>query len=178
MNIKLIAPKVIQIEGDSASAVVEFEGGKAKDVDGGLYVSVNSEVVGAISGPGEYEQGGVELAMLETKEIVAGQAELAQVRIDNINVLNVLQAPGDLQKEQWELIDNVHILCMDAGIKIDEPAKFVNKINPYVLIVLNSDKETAEKWLGMTIESQDKKYKFSDKDFTAEEPVLRVLLLA
>lgn len=177
MTIKLNTPGVVQIEGDSGSAIVEFKNGKVKDAGDSIHITAR-DAEGSISGPGEYEHAGVEVAMLETKQPADGFADMAQVRVENVNVLSVIQTPGELQKDQWELIDNVHILCLDATVEMEEPSKFVNKINPYVLIIVNADKETAEKWTGMTIESQDKKFKFSEKDFTAEEPVLRVLLLA
>lgn len=177
MQIKLSSKSVVQIQGDTNNVNVEFRDGEFKGELGTELLISSQDKPGSISGPGEYEYNGVAVVGMETKGVHIGSMELALLTIDAVNVLCVLDTPGEISKDNWDFLGDVDVMVLDKGVEIEEVDKLVNKINPYVLIVINSSKEEAEKWVGSLIELEDKKFKFVDRDFEAEDPVTRVMVL-
>lgn len=177
MQLKLQSKSTLEIQGDNNIVYVEFRDGEFKGELGENLLVSSVERTGGISGPGEYEYNGVSLVAMETKEVNVGNLELALVQVDGMSVFCVLDNPGELAKEHYEFLEDVDVLVLDKNVHIDEVDKFVNRINPYVLVVLNTNKEEAEKYTGMTVELEDKKFKFTTKDFEAEEPATRLLIL-
>lgn len=178
MQIKLQSKSVVQIQGDSNVVNVEFRDGEFKGELGTELLISSQDKPGAISGPGEYEYNGVAVVGMETKGVHIGSMELALVTVDAVNVLCVLDTPGEITKENWDFLGDVDVMVMDKNVEVSEAEKLVNKISPYVLVITNSNKEEAEKWMNSMVEAEDKKFKFADKDFEAEDPVTRVFLLS
>jgi hypothetical protein len=177
MQIKLNSKSVLQIQGDTTTVNVEFRDGEFKGEIGTELLVSSQEKPGSISGPGEYEYNGAAVIGMETKGVHVGTMELAVVQTDGANVLCVLDTPGEISKDNWDFLGDVDVMVVDKSIEIAEVDKLVNKINPYVLIIINSNKEEAEKWVSTVVELEDKKFKFSERDFDGEDPVTRVFLL-
>lgn len=178
MQIKLQSKSVVQVQGDNNVVNVEFRDGEFKGELGTELLISSQDKPGAISGPGEYEYNGVAVVGMETKGVHIGSMELALLTVDTTNVLCVLDTPGEITKENWDFLGDVDVMVLDKNVEVNEAEKLVNKINPYVLIIINSNKEEAEKWMNSVVEAEDKKFKFADKDFEAEDPVTRVFLLS
>lgn len=177
MVVKLAAKSVLLIESDSHVAV-EFLGGDAAKLEAALKLAAEKKE-GYVTGPGEYEYTGIELAMLETKSEHNGQADMAHIRVEGVNVLCVFTTPGEIDKEQWEHVENVHVLCLDqANVKLEDASKWINMIDPHVVLILNAATAEAEQWTGMTAEATEKKFKFSEKDFDQPEPITKLFVLA
>lgn len=128
--------------------------------------------------PGEYEVAGVQVTALESKAVRDGTADVFQVSIDGVSVVFAYDIAQEIAKSDWEVMDDVHILVLDLekeqGMSLD---KVIMRFNPYQLVVLNSTAEHAEKAVGIAVKEANKKFKFSDKDFTAEEFVTQLNLL-
>lgn len=178
MQLKLLSKSVVAIEGDSKQVVVELNGGEYKGEDPTVLVVSANQKPGAIYGPGEYEYDGVGIVGVETRDAKVGLAEIMLVRVDGVSVMAVTSQPEEIKKEQWDLLGEVDVLLIDKEVQMTGIEKFVNRINPYVLITLNMDAAEAEKVTGIKAESTDKKFKFSAKDFEAEDPATKLLLLA
>lgn len=178
MQIKLQSKSVVQVQGDNNVVNVEFRDGEFKGELGTELLISSQDKPGAISGPGEYEYNGVAVVGMETKGVHIGSMELALLTVDTTNVLCVLDTPGEITKENWDFLGDVDVMVLDKNVEVNEADKLVNKINPYVLIIINSNKDEAEKWVNSVVEAEDKKFKFADKDFDAEDPVTRVFLLS
>jgi hypothetical protein len=178
MQISLKAPEVIEISGDNGSALVTFGSAtKVAPEEGQLVFGRQIEETKTIDGPGEYEFGHVSLVALETKAERVGKSELFEVGVDGVNTLFITENPGEITKDHWDAMGEIDILVLSLKSDVADMDKLIKKIVPYVVIVISGDKEAAEKATELTVESIEKKVKYTDKDFTAEDPVTKLILL-
>ncbi|MCA9379440.1 hypothetical protein KC640_03345 [Candidatus Dojkabacteria bacterium] len=177
MQVKLISKSVVALEGENKQVMIELNGGEYKGEDPTVLVVSANQRPGVIYGPGEYEYDGVGIVGVETRDAKMGLAEIMVIRIDEISVMAVTSQPEEIKKEQWDLLGEVDILLIDKEVQMTGLEKFINRINPYVLAVTNMDAAEAEKSTGLKVEATDKKFKFMAKDFEAEDPATRLLIL-
>lgn len=177
MQMTLKSADLVEISGDSESALIAFPGLAKVETETGLIVG--AEVPGAqvVSSPGEYEFGGISLVALESKPAHVGMAELFEIGLENTSTLFVVGSAGEITKEMWDVMGEIDVLVLNLGTEAEDIDKLIKKVSPYVVVVIGGSKETAEKSTGLTAEESAKKFKFSDKDFTAEDPVTRLVVL-
>jgi hypothetical protein len=168
---------VVILQGERKQVVIELNGGDYKGEDSTMLVVSANQRPGAVYGPGEYEYDGVGIVGIETRDAKVGLAELMLVRIDGVNVMAVTSQPEEIKKEQWDLLGEVDVLLIDKQVEISGLEKFVNRFNPYVLLMMNIEVVDAEKSTGLRVEESARKFKFTTKDFEVEDPVTKLMLL-
>lgn len=147
-------------------ALVYEDNPKIKD-DVDLVINSMHDGVYSLTEPGEYELKGVFVIVMRKPK---GDAYI--VNIDDINML-LVDAEIDLNEGDLDTIGEIDIMVFDDGINISsDTAKFVNKIDPQVLMVgenLVDKKEDLIKAFGEHYIEEPKRYKVSASDFENEE---------
>lgn len=174
MQLKLGNKGVLEIQGESGTVGIMFDPKAKAD---GYDVVVGNLVSAKVNFPGEYEYGGFAVAAVEIKSEKDGTLDVVRTRVDGVNVMAILRPVTEITNEAWDAIGDVDILAIDGGMQIPDLGKLINKVAPYVVIVTNSSKEAVEKATGMTVESVEKKFKFTDKDFELEDVATRLMVL-
>jgi hypothetical protein len=119
--------------------------------------------------PGEYELFNVNVTALELKPEKIGIADFFQVEIDGVAVTIQQDAAAEIEKNEWDILVDTHVLVVNAPNADQKIDKLINKHNPHKLISINTTAEEAAKSTSMPVKEQGKKFKFTDKDFTSEE---------
>ncbi len=178
MQISLKSADLVELNDGSASALVVFPGAtKVEPAEGQPVFGHPIDGVKVVTDPGEYEFGEISLVALETKNQHLGKAELFEVGMEAVSTLLITENPGEILKDHWDVMGEIDVLVLSMKTEIEDIAKLIKKIVPYIVVIISGDKEAAEKATGLTVESVEKKLKFAKKDFTAEDPVTRLVLL-
>ncbi len=176
MQIKLASKELVELSGNNGSALIAFPDAKVPDISGLIFGPHIMPTV--VSRPGEYEFAEVGMQALETKAEHVGVAELYNVEIEGIDTLFVMDGFGDLGKEDWDLIGDVEVMVVSLRNKPQGLEKLINRMIPYVVIAIDAESEAeAEKLLGLKPLTSNDKFKFTDKDFLAEDPATVLYLM-
>lgn len=137
---------------------------------------INSKVV--FHGPGEYEVQDISVVALEIKDEPTGVADLYKAVVDNVHCLFVVNAPAQLNKQDWDLLGEVDIVVFQSGREDDELTKFLKKVEPFVIIAAGKAEESViEKQVGQQVSSTESKFKYAEKDFDDEEGAISLHIL-
>lgn len=136
------------------------------------------EETGVFSGPGEYEVRDISIVALETKDVPNGVADLYKVTIEGVHCLFVVNATEKIEKQDWDLIGEVDIVVFDPSNDDPELAKFLKKVEPFIIIATGSaDSAQVERLVGQPVSSSESKLKFAEKDFSDEEAAIALHIL-
>lgn len=176
MQIKLMSKGVIELSENGTNVIVAFpEAAVPETAPLILGQQVHAKV---IRRPGEYEFANVGLQALETKSAHIGTAELFNVEVGGFDTLFVMNDFGTLSKDDWDMLDNVQVMVVSLKEKVDGLDKLINRLLPYVVIAIDAPSEMeAENMLGLKPMSTEDKFKFTEKDFTAEDPATILYLM-
>lgn len=154
---------------------------KVANPENSIVLGVGDKTSGyVINEPGEYELYDITIVALENSEKMQGIADFFQVEAEGTIVSWQLDPNADISKEKWENLADTHLLVLDAAADLEDTklGKFISKHNPHKLLVLNIAEAEVEKLVGIPVKESGKKFKFTNKDFAAEEYTTECLLLA
>jgi len=168
MQIKLVSKGLVELTENGSSALIAFP--EAKVPENAQLVFGPLVQPGVIRRPGEYEFTGIGLIALETKEQHIGTSELFLVEVNGAACLFVMGDFGTLNKEDWDMLPEVDVIVVSLKGQNVGLDKLISRLTPYYVIALDAETESeAEKVLGMKPAASADKFKFSEKDFEAEE---------
>lgn len=152
ITINSLGGKTIKCDIDGKT-VVAFSGTPAKDADLTLLAAPEDEVKkGVISWPGEYDVGG-----LAVRGIGHEEGKKVSFVIDNgtVRIAFISTPLHDWEDHNLELLGDIDILCLPADdAKIAQ--KFIDEVDPRVLIPLPTKDEATFTELLKAIGAQDK----------------------
>jgi hypothetical protein len=168
MQIKLVSKGLVEVSENGSSAHVAFP--EAKIPESAKLVFGPHVQPGVIRRPGEYEFVDIGLIALETKEHHIGTSELYSVEVSGVGCLFVMGDAGIPSKEDWDLLPEIDVMIVSLKGENAGLDKLISRLTPYYVIALDAETESeAEKVLGMKPVQSADKFKFSEKDFEAEE---------
>ncbi len=126
----------------------------------------------SIKTPGEYEVKSVFV-------IAHGIEKLCYILVvEEVNVL-FIDPSMQLGEADLDLIGQIDVLALVGEYEINsELVKFINKIDPQVLITDGATKDRSEdfnKFFGIPVDNKEGKYKFASSDFDNEEYKLQII---
>ena len=163
MDISYLGKSAVKIRGKSATLITDATGFK---------VEVGKEIKKEISGPGEYEVGGISALSFKF-----GESLVYVFEVDGLRILYLGSYLGGLTDERMSQVGYIDILILDTGSKLKEAVNAVGLVDPYYVIPF-SKKEPVETFLKETGLSVEKTDKFSvKKEEIIEDQTTKIILL-
>lgn len=138
-----------------------------------LVINADLKNTYSLTEPGEYEIKDVFVIVMKKEK-----GSVYIINVDDINLL-LVDAEIDLNEADLDAIGEIDILIFNDGVAVSsDTAKFVNRIDPQVLLIggnLAGKKEELVKTFGEHYVEEPKKYKVSAADFDNEEYNLQLV---
>jgi hypothetical protein len=160
----------LKLESEKATAFLIFN--SAEIEAGQLNIGpVKSDQV--LCQPGEYEYGDVSVVALETDQPADDVSDVFNISLEGVSTAYFMPKSTPAS-DDFEDLGEIDMLVLNLSEEVDQ--KLISRIDPRIVICINASAEAAEKILGVA-PAVEKKLKFKDSEFTAEEYETKYFLL-